>query len=108
MNEIHKVGLEKILLGKVAVVILAGGDGTRLGSEHPKGMYDIGLPSKKSLFEILVEKFIRAQCIAHDCMYPSTVVQMCKLLIMTSPNNHHQIVDYFAQNDYFGGKRENI
>lgn len=43
-------GLELIKNGEVACVILAGGQGSRLGFDHPKGMYDIGLKSKKSIF----------------------------------------------------------
>ena len=66
--------MKKILFGKVGLIILAGGDGTRLGFEKPKGMYDVGLPSHKTLFQLIVDKFVRVQCIAHDSMFPSTVV----------------------------------
>ena len=94
--------------GKVAVVILAGGQGSRLGFDHPKGMYDIGLPSGKSIFQILSERFLRAQMDAHGTDELTEEVQNCKIMIMTSQINHMETVKFFVDNNMFGGKAENF
>ena len=101
-------GNQRIVNGKIAVVILAGGQGTRLGFDRPKGEYEIGLPSKKSIFQILTERFVKAQMLAHKAKELTDDCQKCKLLIMTSRINHDQTVEFFTKNNYFGAKKENI
>ena len=81
---------------------MAGGAGTRLGFAHPKGMYRIGLPSGKSIFQILVERFFRVQMLANS-MYnleeggkvPQEAIK-CKMLIMTSLENQEETFNFFA------------
>ena len=65
-ERLYDMGMETIREGKAAVIIMAGGQGTRLGFSHPKGMYNIGLPSGKSIFQLLVEKFFKIQLLAHN------------------------------------------
>ena len=85
----------EILLGqgKVAAFLVAGGQGSRLGFDGPKGMFDIGLPSHKSLFQLQAERLRNLGArVGH-------AIPWC---IMTSPLNHEATVNFFSENNFFG------
>ncbi len=79
--------------GRVAAIIVAGGQGTRLGFAHPKGMFPIGPVSGHSLFQILIEKVL-----ATSRRYHAPV----PLYVMTSPATHEETVAYLAAHAWFG------
>ena len=89
----EKIGFEKIKSGKLAVVTMAGGQGTRLGHTGPKGTYDLGLDTHKSIFEILCETLKEARD-----KYKVDI----PWYIMTSDENNEETESFFKNHDYFG------
>ncbi|KAF2453455.1 nucleotide-diphospho-sugar transferase [Lineolata rhizophorae] len=101
-------GLSLVAEGAVAVVLMAGGQGTRLGSSAPKGCYDIGLPSQKSLFQLQAERIWRVQHLAerrHGKDEGSVVVPW---YVMTSGPTRGPTEQFFKENGFFGLKEENV
>jgi UDP-N-acetylglucosamine/UDP-N-acetylgalactosamine diphosphorylase len=89
----RRAGEDALRGGRVAVILVAGGQGTRLGFAHPKGMFPIGPVSGHSLFQILIEKVV-----ATSRRYGASV----PLYVMTSPATHEETVEYIASNRRFG------
>lgn len=86
-------GERLICQGKVGCLLLAGGQGTRLGSNKPKGMTPVSLLKNKSLFQLFAERVKAASKWAGR--------PLC-LAIMTSLLNHEETCQFFEDNQYFG------
>jgi UDP-N-acetylglucosamine/UDP-N-acetylgalactosamine diphosphorylase len=87
------LGADALAAGEVAAVMVAGGSGTRLGYDGPKGTFPIGPVSSASLFQIHAEKIV-----ALSRRYGRTI----PLYIMTSPDNHEATVSFFEWQGRFG------
>ncbi|NOU97197.1 UDPGP type 1 family protein [Paenibacillus sp. LMG 31456] len=86
-------GWELLRQGKVGALVVAGGQGSRLGHQGPKGTFDIGLPSHKSLFQLQAERLINLSKRAGFTI---------PWYVMTSPDNHEDTLRFFTENHYFG------
>ena len=93
----ESIGKKAIKEGKLAAVTMAGGQGTRLGHSGPKGTYDIGLDSHKSLFELLSDN-LKEEGKKYGVIIP--------WFIMTSRENNKDTVDFFEKHRYFGYKKD--
>lgn len=91
----------KLLLskGQVAAFLVAGGQGSRLGFEGPKGAFDAGLPSHRTLFELQARRLLN---LAAQSGHP---IPWC---IMTSPLNHAATIAHFEEHGFFGYDRSYV
>jgi len=98
-DEAHEAGTEALQKGKVACVLVAGGQGTRLGFPHPKGMYPVGPVSGATLFQFHFEKVL-----AISRRYGQRV----PYCIMTSPATHAETREFLKEHHYFGLPAEDV
>ena len=92
-------GLEAIRAGKVGAVLLAGGMGTRLGSDDPKGMYNVGMTKDLYIFECLINNLLAVVRQADAWVH---------LFVMTSDKNNDATVAFLKEHDFFGYKAEYV
>lgn len=92
-------GLKLLAEGKVAAVLLAGGQGTRLGFDKPKGMFNMGLAHPLPIFQILINNALEVATRAGK-YFP--------LFIMTSTLNNGDTQHFFKENNYFGYPKERV
>lgn len=98
-QEYREVGIRAIRDGKVGAVLLAGGMGTRLGSDMPKGVYNIGITRDVYIFECLVNNL--------KAVVDETGAYI-HLFVMTSEKNNDVTVDFFREHNCFGYPAEYI
>jgi len=99
VNVAVPLGEEALHRGEVAVLMVAGGQGTRLRCDQPKGMFEIGPVSNKTLFQIHAEKVL-ARSRRHAGRIP--------FLIMTSRATHEETTGFFRRQNYFGLREEDV
>ena len=92
-EKFEKIGVEAIKAGKVAALVLAGGMGTRLGSNHAKGMYDIGMTKPVYIFQRMFENML-------DVVNETGA--WIPLFIMTSILNDREIKEFLYEHKCFG------
>lgn len=100
LKEWEELGEKIIKDGRYAVVTMAGGQGTRLGHDKPKGTYMLDICGTKiSIFELLINKLKKSKE-----KYGVTI----PWYIMTSEENNKDTVDFFESNDFFGYDKSSV
>ncbi|XP_023313065.1 UDP-N-acetylhexosamine pyrophosphorylase-like protein 1 [Anoplophora glabripennis] len=105
LEEYRKKGLKAISKSRVAVLLLAGGQGTRLGVPYPKGMCPISLPSGKTLFQIQAERIRSVVRLAKK--ETGSTGRVC-WYIMTSQATHDATAKFLEGHKYFGLNEDDV
>lgn len=95
--EFKAVGLDAIKNCKVGAILLAGGQGTRLGFDKAKGMYNIGVNKELYIFEQLIRNLQKVT---------DEAGAFVPLYIMTSDKNDAQTREFFVEHDFFGYNKD--
>lgn len=99
LKQYYNTGIKAIKSGKIGIITLAGGQGSRLGFKGPKGTFCLDIEPKISLFEIL-------------CNYIKVYANKYKVnipwYIMTSTSNYFDTINFFEQNNFFDYPRKNM
>ena len=98
-DKYESLGIKAIQDGKVGAVLLAGGMGTRLGSNDPKGVFDIGISKPLYIFECLIGNLMEVV---------EKTGAWIPLFVMTSEKNHDKTVSFFKEYEYFGYRKDRI
>lgn len=98
-EEFREIGIQAVRDQKVGAILLAGGQGTRLGFDKAKGMFNIGVGKELYIFEQLVEN-LKQVTDAAGAWVP--------LYVMTSEKNDEQTRTFFAEHDFFGYNRDYV
>ena len=101
-------GLKNIAAGKTCALLLAGGQGTRLGSSSPKGCYNIGMPSNKPLFQYYCERItaVKRLAAAHAGVDEATV--RLPFVIMCSHATSAETIAFFDKHNHFGLPKDQV
>ena len=92
-------GATALRSGQLGVILVAGGQGSRLGFDHPKGMFPIGPVSNRPLFQVLIDYLL-----AIRGRYQASI----PLFLMTSPATHDETIDFLASHQRFGLPSEDL
>lgn len=95
-------GLDAVARGELAALVLAGGQGTRLGFAKPKGEYNLQLPSLKTLFRVQADRILRVRALAAERAGKDIAEVRLPLYVMTSPMTDADTRAYFAEQKNFG------
>lgn len=95
----RELGIKAIKAGKVGALVLGGGMGTRLGSDHAKGMYDIGITKPVYIYQRMIENMLKVVKEADAWFH---------LFIMTNYMNDEETRNFMEENSYFGYNPEYV